>query len=111
MPETSLRYAFASALGVMAVNGSTRALFVSAMKDVAVNGASAAQAGVTAAVLLVVTLAPVIAPLVVAGIGPAGALRGETLLGIMPELAVLAGFALVLMTLAVWRFRRALTSG
>ncbi len=39
-----------------------------------------------------------------------GLLRGETLTDIMPELAVLAGFALVLMTLAVWRFRRALTS-
>ena len=38
-------------------------------------------------------------------------LRGETLLDILPELAVLAGFAIVLMTLAVWRFRRALTSG
>ena len=38
-------------------------------------------------------------------------LRGETLLDILPELGVLAGFAVVLMTLAVWRFRRVLTSG
>jgi hypothetical protein len=30
---------------------------------------------------------------------------------ILPQLAVLAGFAVVLMTLAVWRFRRALVAG
>jgi ABC-2 type transport system permease protein len=38
-------------------------------------------------------------------------LRGETLVDILPQLAVLAGFAAVLMTLAVWRFRRALVAG
>jgi ABC-2 type transport system permease protein len=38
-------------------------------------------------------------------------LRGETLVDILPQLAVLAGFAVVLMTLAVWRFRRALVAG
>lgn len=38
-------------------------------------------------------------------------LRGETLVDIVPQLAVLAGFAVVLMTLAVWRFRRALVAG
>jgi len=29
----------------------------------------------------------------------------------LPQLAVLAGFAVVLLTLAVWRFRRALVAG
>jgi ABC-2 type transport system permease protein len=38
-------------------------------------------------------------------------LRGETLGDILPQLAVLAGFAVVLLTLAVWRFRRALVAG
>lgn len=38
-------------------------------------------------------------------------LRGETLVDILPQLAVLAGFAVVLLTLAVWRFRRALVGG
>ena len=37
--------------------------------------------------------------------------RGETLVDILPQLAVLAGFAVVLMSLAVWRFRRALVTG
>ncbi len=37
-------------------------------------------------------------------------LNGETLVDILPQLAVLAGFAVVLMTLAVWRFRRALVT-
>jgi class 3 adenylate cyclase len=37
--------------------------------------------------------------------------RGETLVDILPQLAVLACFAVVLMTLAVWRFRRALVAG
>ncbi len=38
-------------------------------------------------------------------------LRGETLVDILPQLAVLAGFAVVLLSLAVWRFRRALVGG
>jgi ABC-2 type transport system permease protein len=35
-------------------------------------------------------------------------LRGETVFDILPQLGVLVGFAVVLLALAVWRFRRAL---